>query len=85
MTQGKRIPADLGDDASKTIREMGAAAEMARSAVGQGQTGAAARRGAHIQTIDRTEAGEPAIATGHVLGLPALSGIGVRLKQPEGR
>jgi HTH-type transcriptional regulator/antitoxin HipB len=71
MTQGKRISADIGGDALHSIRELGAAA--------------AARLGVHVQTIGRIEAGEPGVAIGHVLGLLALYGIGVRLQQPQGR
>lgn len=85
MTQGKRISADIGDDALHAIREMGAAARLARSAAGEGQATAAARLGVHVQTIGRIEAGEPGVAVGHVLGLLALYGIGVRALLPEGR
>ncbi len=85
MTKGKRISADIGDDALHSIRELGAAARLARTTAGEGQAAAAARLGVHIQTIGRIEAGEPGVAVGHVLGLLALYGIGVTLQQPEGR
>lgn len=84
MTQGKRISADIGGDALHSIREFWAAARLARTAAGEGQTAAAARLGVHVQTIGRIEAGEAGVAIGHVLGLLALYGIGVRLQQPEG-
>lgn len=85
MAQGKRISADIAGDALQSIRDMGAAAKQARSAAGEGQAAAAARLGVHVQTIGRIEAGEPGVAIGHVLGLLALYGIGVRLQPPEGR
>jgi transcriptional regulator with XRE-family HTH domain len=86
MTQGKRISADIGEDTLRAIRELGAAAKLARSAAGEGQRTAAARLGVHVQTIGRIESGEPGVAIGHVLGLLALYGIGigVALRQPEG-
>ncbi|KQT13365.1 helix-turn-helix domain-containing protein [Ramlibacter sp. Leaf400] len=85
MAQGKRISADIAGDALQSIRDMGAAAKLARSTAGEGQAAAAARLGVHVQTIGRIEAGEPGVAIGHVLGLLALYGIGVRLQPPEGR
>jgi HTH-type transcriptional regulator/antitoxin HipB len=85
MTQGKRISADIGDEALNAIRELGAAAKAARATAGEGQTAAAARLGVHVQTIGRIEAGEPGVAIGHVLGLLALYGIGVSLRPVEGR
>ncbi len=85
MTQGKRTSADNSDDALHAIRELGATAKMARLAAGEGQTAAAARLGVHVQTIGRIESGESGVAIGHVLGLLALYGIGVRQQQPEGR
>jgi hypothetical protein len=85
MTQGKRISADIGDDALHAIRELGAAAKVGRLAACEGQTTAAARLGVHVQTIGRIESGEPGVAIRHVLGLLALYGICVRLQQPEGR
>ena len=85
MTQGKRISADIGGDTLQAIRDLGAAARQARSAAGEGQAAAAARLGVHVQTIGRIEAGEPGVAIGHVLGLLALYGIGVRLQPPDGR
>lgn len=84
MTQGKRISADIGEATLRAIRELGAAAKLARSAAGEGQGAAAARLGVHVQTIGRIESGEPGVAIGHVLGLLALYGIGVTLRQPEG-
>ena len=84
MTQGKRISADLGDDTLQAVRELGVSARLGRSAAGEGQTTAAARLGVHVQTIGRIEAGEPGVAIGHVLGLLALYGIGVKLQLPEG-
>ena len=81
MTQGKRISADIGGDTLQAIRELGAAARQARSAAGEGQATAAARLGVHVQTIGRIEAGEPGVAIGHVLGLLALYGIGVKPQQ----
>ncbi|CAN5887199.1 hypothetical protein BH11PSE13_BH11PSE13_46090 [soil metagenome] len=85
MTQGKRISADIGDDALQAIRELGAAAKAGRTAAGEGQSAAAARLGVHVQTIGRIESGEPGVAIGHVLGLLALYGIGVAPLEPEGR
>jgi transcriptional regulator with XRE-family HTH domain len=85
MTQGKRISTDIGDAALNAIQELGAAAKLARATAGEGQTAAAARLGVHVQTIGRIEAGEPGVAIGHVLGLLALYGIGVRPQWPEGR
>ena len=81
MTQGKRISADISDHALQAIRELGTAARLARSAAGEGQSAAAARLGVHVQTIGRIEAGEPGVAIGHVLGLLALYGIGVKPQQ----
>ncbi|MES2532005.1 MAG: helix-turn-helix domain-containing protein [Pseudomonadota bacterium] len=85
MTQGKRISADIGGDALQAIRELGAAAKLARTAAGEGQAAAAARLGVHVQTIGRIEAGEPGVAIGHVLGLLALYGVGVTPQLPESR
>ena len=82
MAQGKRISADIGGVALEAIRELGAAAKLARTAAGEGQSAAAARLGVHVQTIGRIEAGEPGVAIGHVLGLLALYGISVRLQRP---
>ena len=84
MTQGKRISADISDNALQAIRELGAAARLARSAAGEGQSAAAARLGVHVQTIGRIEAGEPGVAIGHVLGLLALYGIGVSAQPGDG-
>jgi len=85
MAQGKRISADIGGEALLSIRELGAAARQARTAAGEGQSAAAARLGVHVQTIGRIESGEPGVAVGHVLGLLALYGIGVGLRQPDER
>jgi HTH-type transcriptional regulator/antitoxin HipB len=85
MTKGKRFSAGIGDGALHAIRKLGAAARLSRSEAGESQTAATARLGAHVQTIGRIEAGEPGVAIGHLLGLLALSGIGVRPQQPEGR
>lgn len=83
MAQGKRISANIGGNALNAIRELGAAARLARTAAGEGQAAAAARLGVHVQTIGRIEAGEPGVAIGHVLGLLALYGIAVSLQMPE--
>ena len=82
MAQGKRISADIPQAALQCIRELGAAARRARTSAGEGQAGAAARLGVHVQTIGRIEAGEPGVAIGHVLGLLALYGARVRVQQP---
>lgn len=84
MAQGKRISADIGSDALQAIRDMGAAARLARTRAGDGQAAAAARLGVHVQTIARIEAGEPGVAIGHVLGLLALYGIATSLQSPDG-
>lgn len=83
MAQGKRISANIGGNALNAIRELGAAARLARTAAGEGQAAVAARLGVHVQTIGRIEAGEPGVAIGHVLGLLALYGIAVSLQMPE--
>ena len=72
MAQGKRISAQIGGDALQAIKDMGAAARLARSSAGDGQAVAAARLGVHVQTIARIESGEPGVAIGHVLCLLAL-------------
>lgn len=77
MTQGKRISADIADDALEAIRALGAAARQARLAAGDGQAAAAARLGVHVQTIGRIESGEPGVAIGHVVGMLALYGVTV--------
>ncbi|HSW19203.1 MAG TPA: helix-turn-helix transcriptional regulator [Ramlibacter sp.] len=82
MAQGKRISADIDGDALLAIKEMGAAAKLARTSAGEGQSAAAARLGVHVQTIARIESGEPGVAIGHVLGLLALYGISTRLHLP---
>jgi transcriptional regulator with XRE-family HTH domain len=84
MAQGKHISAGIGNEALLAIKELGAAAKLARTAAGEGQAAAAARLGVHVQTIGRIEAGEPGVAIGHVLGLLALYGIAVK-PQSTGR
>lgn len=85
MTQGKRISADIGDNALQAIKELGAAAKVARTGAGEAQGVAAGRLGVHVQTIGRIESGEPGVAIGHVLGLLALYGITVKLEPaPQG-
>jgi len=81
MAQGKRISADIAADAVQAIKDMGAAAKLARTRAGEGQAAAAARLGVHVQTIARIEPGEPGVAIGHVLGMLALYGIEARLQQ----
>jgi HTH-type transcriptional regulator/antitoxin HipB len=85
MAQGKRISADIGDEALQAIKDLGAAAKLARTAAGEGQAAAAARLGVHVQTIGRIESGEPGVAIGHVLGLLALYGVTVKPGPTEGR
>jgi len=80
MAQGKRISAEIGDDALEQIKHMGAAARQARLAAGEGQAAAAARLGVHVQTIGRIEAGEPGVAIGHVMGLLALYGLAAHVE-----
>jgi HTH-type transcriptional regulator / antitoxin HipB len=84
MAQGKRISADIGGDALQTIKDMGAAARLARTRAGDGQAAAATRLGVHVQTIARIESGEPGVAIGHVMGMLALYGIGTTLQPREG-
>ena len=84
MAQGKRVSADISDDALRTIKDMGAAIKLARTDAGEGQAAAAARLGVHVQTIGRIEAGEPGVAVGHVLGLMALYGLAVSLDRDAG-
>lgn len=83
MAQGKRISADIGNDALQTIQQLGAAAKAARQQSGEGQSAAAARLGVHVQTIGRIEAGEPGVAIGHVMGLLALYGLAVSVDAPQ--
>lgn len=83
MAQGKRISADISGAALQAIRDMGAAAKLARTSAGEGQAAAAARLGVHVQTIGRIEAGEPGVAIGHVLGMLALYGVTAKLEQPD--
>jgi HTH-type transcriptional regulator / antitoxin HipB len=84
MAQGKRISADIAGDALQSIKDMGAAAKLARTSAGEGQASAAARLGVHVQTIARIESGEPGVAIGHVIGMLALYGISTKLLQPGG-
>jgi len=84
MAQGKRISADIGGDALQAIKEMGAAAKLARIRAGEGQAAAAARLGVHVQTIARIESGEPGVAIGHVIGMLALYGVLARLQHHDG-
>ncbi|MBI3382050.1 MAG: helix-turn-helix transcriptional regulator [Aquabacterium sp.] len=83
MAQGKRISADIGGDALQAIKDMGAAAKMARTKAGEGQAAAATRLGVHVQTIARIESGEPGVAIGHVMGMLALYGISTTLQPPD--
>lgn len=82
MAQGKRVSADIGEDALRAIKDMGAAAKAGRLSAGEGQTAAATRLGVHVQTIARIESGEPGVAIGHVLGMLALYGITTELHRP---
>lgn len=81
MAQGKRISVDIDSAALQAIKDMGAAAKLARTSAGEGQSAAAARLGVHVQTIARIESGEPGVAVGHVLGLLALYGVAVQVGQ----
>ena len=83
MAQGKRISADIGDDALQSIKDLGAAAKLARTRAGEGQAVAAVGLGVHVQTIARIESGEPGVAIGHVLGMLALYGITAQLQGPD--
>jgi HTH-type transcriptional regulator / antitoxin HipB len=82
MAQGKRISVDIGETALAAIADMAAAAKQARIAAGEGQAVAAARLGVHVQTIGRIERGEPGVAVGHVVGMLALYGLGVKVAGP---
>lgn len=84
MAQGKRISVDIDSGALQAIKDMGAAAKLARTNAGEGQSAAAARLGVHVQTIARIESGEPGVAVGHVLGLLALYGVPVAVGSGEG-
>lgn len=84
MAQGKRISADIDSDALQAIKDMGAAAKLARTGAGDGQAAAALRLGVHVQTIARIESGEPGVAIGHVLGMLALYGIATKLQPSHG-
>jgi len=84
MAQGKRISADIDEQALQAIRQLGAAARQARLAAGEGQAAAASRLGVHVQTIGRIEAGEPGVAIGHVVGLLGLYGLALQpLPSPD--
>lgn len=83
MAQGKRISVDIDGDALQAIKDMGAAAKLARGRAGEGQAAAAARLGVHVQTIGRIESGEPGVAIGHVLGMLALYGVKVQLQAAD--
>jgi len=83
MAQGKRISAEIDGMALQAIKDMGAAAKLARIRAGEGQAVAAARLGVHVQTIARIESGEPGVAIGHVLGMLALYGVTCELRKPE--
>lgn len=80
MTQGKRISSNIAGDVLLAIKDMGITVKRARVAAGDGQAAAATRLGVHVQTIARTELGEPGVAIGHVLGMLALYGYSVQLK-----
>jgi transcriptional regulator with XRE-family HTH domain len=80
MAQGKRVSEGIPGSALQAIRDLGAAARLARTTAGDAQATAAARLGVHIQTIARIESGEPGVAIGHVLGLLAVYGIRVQLQ-----
>lgn len=82
MAQGKRISPDIGGETLQAIKDIGAAARLARTRAGEGQAAAAARLGVHVQTIARIESGEPGVAIGHVLGMLALYGVSVVLQGP---
>jgi HTH-type transcriptional regulator / antitoxin HipB len=84
MAQGKRISADIPGDTLQAIKDMGAAARLARTHAGEGQAVAATRLGVHVQTIARIESGEPGVAIGHVLGMLALYGVAIQVLQPDG-
>lgn len=84
MAQGKRVSVEIGADALLAIKSMGAAVKRARTKAGDGQAVAAAKLGVHIQTIGRIEAGEPGVAVGHVVGLLALYGVSVSLRDDGG-
>lgn len=84
MAQGKRISVDISEDALQAIKDMGAAAKVARTRAGEGQSAAAAKLGVHVQTIARIESGEPGVAIGHVMGMLALYGISTDLAQRHG-
>lgn len=85
MAQGKQISPLIPPAALQSIKEIGAAAKLARNATREGQAAAAHRLGVHVQTIARIEAGEPGVAVGHMLGMLALYGVRIHLVQPEGK
>jgi HTH-type transcriptional regulator/antitoxin HipB len=78
MAQGKRVSADIDDNALQAIKDLGATAKLARTTAGEGQAAAAARLGVHVQTIARIESGEPGVAIGHVVGMLALYGMSAK-------
>ncbi len=84
MAQGKRISADIDINALRAIKDMGAAARLARTNAGDGQATAATRLGVHVQTIARIESGEPGVAIGHVLGMLAIYGMSTKVQPREG-
>lgn len=84
MAQGKRISVDIAPSALEAIQALGAAAKLARTDAGEGQSAAAARVGVHVQTIGRIEAGEPGVAIGHVMGMLALYGLELKVVWPAG-
>ena len=67
MAQGKRISADIGSTTLQSIKEMGAAAKLARIQAGEGQAVAAVRLGVHVQTIARIESAVQRRHTNHEL------------------
>lgn len=83
MPQGKRISPDIPATVLHSIQALGAAAKLARTNAGEGQSTAATRLGVHVQTIARIESGEPGVAIAHVLGLLALYGLTVTAQQPD--
>jgi HTH-type transcriptional regulator/antitoxin HipB len=78
MAQGKRVSANIDDNALQAIKALGATAKLARTTAGEGQAAAAARLGVHVQTIARIESGEPGVAIGHVVGMLALYGMSAK-------
>ena len=81
MAQGKRVSVDISPAAHEAIAHMALVAKQARLAAGEGQAAAAERLGVHVQTIGRIERGEAGVAIGHVMGMLALYGVSVALRQ----